>query len=156
MLKNIKKKLVSIGIEAVLFCTLFFILNAVLDYMDNPYDRYHAPGTSMTAHQIRIDEDYTVDSMSKFYSVLWYNDHKGTVVEYTDSLDSVNWDEQYIIAGCRVDQLSSSSDRYYLIVDRSIRDAFRYDTFDAFEEAMQEKNIQLKLKKKKEFDWYLS
>lgn len=102
----------------------------------------------MRAHQIRIDDYYTVESMSHYYSILRYDSHDGNYIDYTDALHMVNWYEHYIVASCRVDQLSSSSQLYYLIVDRDTQDVERYDSIGAFEEGKNEKKYQYRVKGK--------
>lgn len=52
----------------------------------------------------------------------------------------VNWDENYIIASCRVNRASSSV-FYYLVLERDTQDVSRYDSISAFEEGKNEKKI---------------
>ncbi|MFL2105901.1 hypothetical protein [Desemzia sp. FAM 23991] len=154
-MKKFKKIFLSIGILALICIVFIFIWNILDEDIHNPNNSYRQSGTSMTAHQIRIDDYYAVESMSYYYSILRYDNHDGDYIDYTDSLHMVNWDENYIVASCRVDQLSSDSEFYYLIVERDTQDVSRFDSISAFEEAMNEKNIDLELKERQEFDWYL-
>lgn len=47
-----------------------------------------------------------------------------------------------------MDQLSSSSQLYYLIVDRDTQDVERYDSIGAFEEGKNEKKYRYRVKGK--------
>lgn len=154
-MKKFKSHSHKISVFIVIGITSVFIWNTLMAYKYNPSNSYRETGTSMTAHQIRIDDYYTVESMSHYYSILRYDSHDGNYIDYTDALHMVNWNEHYIVASCRVDQLSSSSQLYYLIVDRDTQDVERYDSIGAFEEGKNEKNIDIELKEKQEFDWYL-
>lgn len=154
-MKKYKTHFIYSGMIIMLAIIFVFIWNTLIEDKYNPNNSYREHGTSMTAHQIRIDDYYTVESMSKYYSILRYDSHDGDYIDYTDALHMVNWNEHYIVASCRVDQLSSSSKLYYLIVDRDTQDVEHYDSISAFEEAKNEKNIDIELKEKQEFDWYL-
>lgn len=97
-MKKFKSHSHKISIFIVIGVTSVFIWNTLMAYKYNPNNSYREHGTSMTAHQIRIDDYYTVKSMSHYYSILRYDSHDGNYIDYTDALYMVNWNEHYIVA----------------------------------------------------------
>lgn len=97
---------------------LFVAINIYHTYAErrgNPNNKYRGPGTAPDAHAIVIDDDYSVQTIAYTYSEVVYDDREGTYIAYTDSLDLVNWGEEYIIVAFRVEQLDIDSNLYYLI-----------------------------------------
>lgn len=149
-----KKRKFLLSVIFLLVISLSFIWIFGRDFIStNPHNRYRVSGTSSTAHEIRIDDHYSVQSMSKLFSVLQY-DNEETHIEFADSIVKLNWNDNYIIASNRKDGLNVYSDVYYLIVNRNTREVIKYNSLEQFKSDLKEKNINLELKKKVEFDWY--
>lgn len=125
----------------------------LLIHRENPNNSYRAPHTSSTAHEIKIDEYYKVWTMSATYSQIVYDDHEGNFIAFTDTLNEVNWDEQYIIGSYLVDFRFDNLN--YLIIEKITREVTTYSSLEEFNQAKKERNINLELKDKREFDWYL-
>lgn len=147
-----KKSLLSVVFLLVIL--LPFILIFGREFLStNPDNRYRASGTSSTAHEIRIDDYYSVQSMSASFSVLQY-DNEEIHIEFADSIVKLNWNDDYIIVSNRKDDLDVYSDVYYLIVNRGTREVVEYDSLEQFEKEIKAKNINLELERKVAFDWY--
>lgn len=147
-----KKNLLSVVFLLVIL--LLFILIFGREFLStNPDNRYRASGTSSTAHEIRIDDHYSVQSMSASFSVLQY-DNEEIHIEFADSIVKLNWNTDGIIASSKEDDLDVYSDVYYLIVNKDTREVVEYDSLEQFEREIKAKNIKLELERKVAFDWY--
>lgn len=149
-----KKKNLALSLVFLILISLPFIWMFSREYiLTNPDNRYRAPRVSPDAHEIRIDDYYSVNSISVSFSILQYDDGENHV-EFSDTIDKLNWNNEYIIAASKTDKLAVYSNDYYLIINKDTRESKEYDSVKQFENALKEKNIDLKLKRKVEFDWY--
>ena len=147
-----KKSLLSVVFLLVILLPFILIFGREL-LSTNPDNRYRASGTSSTAHEIGIDDYYSVQSMPASFSVLQY-DNEEIHIEFADSIVKLNWNNDYIIASSKKDDLDVYSDVYYLIVNRGTREVVEYDSLEQFEKEIKAKNINLELERKVAFDWY--
>lgn len=147
-----KKSLLSVVFLLVILLPFILIFGREL-LSTNPDNRYRASGTSSTAHEIGIDDYYSVQSMSASFSVLQYENEE-IHIEFADSIVKLNWNNDYIIASSKKDDLDVYSDVYYLIVIRDTREVVEYDSLEQFSKEMKAKNINLELERKVAFDWY--
>lgn len=131
---------------------LFLITSSWLIYRENPNNSYRAPGTSASAHKIRIDDQYYVNSISATYSSIIFDDNDGHYKSFTDLLVRLNWDDNYIVASYLVEL--NSKELNYLILNKDTHEVTTYLTINDFKTAMAEKDINLNLKRKHEFDWF--
>lgn len=147
-----KKSLLSVVFLLVILLPFILIFGREV-LSTNPDNRYRASGTSSTAHEIGIDDYYSVQSMPASFSVLQY-DNEEIHIEFADSIVKLNWNNDYIIASSKKDDLDVYSDVYYLIVNRGTREVVEYDSLEQFEKEIKAKNINLELERKVAFDWY--
>lgn len=131
---------------------LFLITSSWLIYRENPNNSYRATGTSASAHKIRIDDQYYVNSISATYSSIIFDDNDGHYKSFTDLLVRLNWDDNYIVASYLVEL--NSKELNYLILNKDTHEVTTYLTVNDFKTAMAEKDINLNLKRKHEFDWF--
>lgn len=149
-----KKKILVLSLVFLMLISLPFIWMFSREYLlSNPDNRYRAPGVSLDAHEIRIDDYYSVNSMSASYSILEYDDSEKHI-EFSDSINKINWNNDYIIAASKTDKYDVYSSYYYLIIDKDTKESKEYNSIKEFESDLKEKNIDLELKRKVEFDWY--
>lgn len=149
-----KKRIPLLPIVFLILISLPLIWMFSHEYiLSNPDNRYRAPGVSPDAHEIRIDDYFSVNSISASVSILQYDDGEN-YIEFSDSVDKLNWNAEYIIASNKTDKLAAYSSDYYLIINKDTRDSEEFDSFKQFESNLNEKNIDLELKRKVEFDWY--
>lgn len=64
----------------------------------------------------------------------------------------LNWDDNYIVASYLVEL--NSRELNYLILNKDTHEVTTYLTINDFKTAMAEKDINLNLKRKHEFDWF--
>ncbi len=57
--------------------------------LSNPDNRYRAPGVSLDASEIRIDDYYSVNFISASFSILEYDDGEN-YIEFSDSVNKIN------------------------------------------------------------------
>lgn len=149
-----KKKILVVLLVFLILISLPFIWMFSREYLlSNPDNRYRAPGVSLDASEIRIDDYYSVNSISASFSILEYDDNEN-YIEFSDSVNKINWNNDYIIAASKTDKLDVYSSYYYLIINKDTKKSKEYNSFKQFESDLKEKNIDLELKRKVAFDWY--
>lgn len=127
-----KKTLLLLIVFLILISLPFIWMFSTQYILTNPDNRYRASGVSTDAHEIRIDDNYSVNSISASFSILQYDDGEN-YIKFSDSVSKITWNSEYIIVFSKKDKLAAYSSDYYLNINKVTKE---YDSVKQFENAL--------------------
>ncbi|AEB31220.1 hypothetical protein CAR_50p480 (plasmid) [Carnobacterium sp. 17-4] len=121
-----------------------------------PDNIYRSSTASAAGHTIKIDQHYSVVTTSASTSYLWFVEDGGNPITLSEHVEKLNYDNNYILVQSVTENFDSLffKEYDYSIVNKETQEIDSFSKKNAFLEECRNRNINVELKIKEEFDWY--